>query len=85
MGYSPSGLGRRTAAEKFGNVNDYLNQHVFPIKDELIIFRKDEAQTLKKWKAAQAKRRLQEQKLEWAYNGLEKFRTDGKLRKQNDL
>ena len=69
-----NGLGRKRVAERFDSVKDYLNEHLFPIKDSLEVFKKQERETAKKLEAAQNKVNLQQQKLEYAYIGLEKWR-----------
>ncbi len=69
-----NGLGRPSAAEKYDNMHEYLNEYVFKIKDALFLLKDDELKKRKEYNAAVAKVNLQTQKLEKAYEGLEKFR-----------
>ncbi len=69
-----SGLGRRPISDKYDHPLDYLNKHIFPIKDMLDGFKNAERAAEKAYQAAKNKTRLQQQKLEWAYTGLEKWR-----------
>ena len=68
------GLGRKSASEKYDSPLDYLNKHIFPIKDILEQCKEAERKALKLFNAAQARTRLTQQKLDWAYGGLEKWR-----------
>jgi len=70
------GLGRKAVAERFDSPLEYLNKHIFPIKDMLDQFKKEEAEALKKYNAAINKKHLQQQKLDWAYSGLERWRRE---------
>ena len=69
-----NGLGRKSASEKYDNPLNYLNEHIFPIKDSLDKFKADVRKALKALQMAQNKANLQQQKLDCAYTGLEKWR-----------
>lgn len=68
------GLGRKSVAEKYNNPSVYLNKHVFPILDLLEMLKKEERDAEKALQAATNKKNLQQQKLDWAYHGLERWR-----------
>ena len=68
------GNGRKSASEKYDSPLNYLNEHIFPIKDSLQKFKADVTKALKALHMAQNKANLQQQKLDWAYSGLEKWR-----------
>ena len=68
------GNGRPRAGDKFQTLFEYLNGYVFVIKDSLILMKDDEHKKEKIFLAASGRRRLQEDKLELAYKGLERFR-----------
>jgi len=69
-----SGLGTPTKANKYDNVTDYLNNYLFKTKDILFKLQEDELVKRKEHNKAQARVSLQKQKLDTAYQGLEKFR-----------
>ena len=69
-----NGLGRKSAVEKYDNPMDYLKGHVYPVEDGLELCKKDLAEAQRKFKAAVARTNLQQQKLDWAYKGLSKWR-----------
>lgn len=69
-----SNRGRPKTISKFGSIKEYLEGYLFPIKDNLIELRELERKKEKEFLSAQGRRKLQEQKLNRAYEGLEQFR-----------
>ncbi len=69
-----NGLGRKSASEKYDDPKDYLNDHIFPISDLLDKFKEDLIKAKKLLDAAKYKLSLQQQKLDHAYLGLQKWR-----------
>ena len=70
----PSGLGRPKEVEKYSSIHEYLNKYVLVIKDSLFALKEDELKKRKIHDAAVNKVSIQEDKLEKAYEGFEKFR-----------
>ena len=68
------GNGRPATIDKYNSIAVYLDKHLFPIKDSLFEMRKTERKKLKEYEAARNTTTLQGQRLERAYEGLEKFR-----------
>jgi len=71
---SNSNLGRPLTTTKYNSVKEYLDRHIFVIKDSLDEFKKQERAKEKEYRAARSRRLLQQQRLERAYEGLEQFR-----------
>ncbi|KKN50092.1 hypothetical protein LCGC14_0635900 [marine sediment metagenome] len=69
-----NGLGRKAASEDYDDPKEYLNKHIFPIVDSLDQFKKDLIKAEKLLSAAKYRLSLQQQKLDYAYLGLEKWR-----------
>ena len=69
-----SGLGRKRREDNYSNPMDYLNEVVFPTTDALDEYKKIEREANRKHEAAKAKVKLQTQKLQYAYDGMQKFR-----------
>ena len=65
--------GKRTV-DKFSSIHDYLENHIFKVKDSLFELQGTEKEKRKIWKEALVSVRLQKQKLERAYEGLSQFR-----------
>lgn len=69
-----NGLGRPKLTSRFSSAFEYLNKHIFPIKDTLFALKDLERKKEKEWLSARNKRLICEQQLERAYDGLENFR-----------
>ncbi len=67
-------LGRPKRTIKYTSPADYLNKYIFPIKDILISLKEVEHKKENEFLSASNRKKLQEQKLERAYEGLEDFR-----------
>ena len=65
-----SRLGRPKAVEKYNDPKAYLNDHVFPIVEAVEQVKKQVAAAEKELRASKAKRSLMQQKLDYAYQGL---------------
>ena len=69
-----SGLGRPRREDKYDNPMDYLNEIIFPEEDTLERLKKEEGEAKKKFSAATGRVNLQKQKLDYARNGMRKFK-----------
>ena len=69
-----NGYGRPKFMTKFKSVNDYLENHIFVVKDNLFKLQDDEKKKEKAYNAARAKANFCRERLERAYEGLEHFR-----------
>ncbi len=69
-----NGLGRKAASEDYDDPKEYLNKHIFPISDLLDKFKTDLIKAKKLLDVAKYKLSLQQQKLDYAYLGLQKWR-----------
>ena len=69
-----SGLGRPRREDKYDDPRDYLNEIVFPEEEALEFLKKRESKKLKEYNAIKGRVGLQKQKLEYAYNGMRKFK-----------
>jgi len=69
-----NGLGRKSAAEKYNNPLDYLRKHIYPVEDGLELCKTEQKEAQRKLDAARSRTSLQQQKLDWAYKGLSKWR-----------
>ncbi len=65
--------GKRTV-DKFSSIHDYLENHIFKVKDSLFELQEIEKEKRKAWQGANSRVNLQKQKLEKAYEDLEHFR-----------
>jgi len=68
------GIGRKSRAESYTDPRKYLNEIIFPITDGLELLKTAEREAEKAYLSAKNKRSLQQQKLDYAYNGLNQFR-----------
>lgn len=66
-------LWNKDKLSKIDNPEDYLKE-IFSIKDSLFVLKDEEKEKRRVYNLAKVKRRLQEDKLENAYSGLERFR-----------
>lgn len=64
----------KTQKERYNDVTDYLNNYVFPNKDDLIMLKEAMHEARKELARATAKVHLQEQKVEEAYDYLTKWK-----------
>ncbi len=69
-----NGAGRQKLADTFPTMISYLNNYLFPIKDDMFKFEKIELEKRKEHDASRAKVNLLKEKLGRAYDGLERFR-----------
>lgn len=58
-------------------LHEYLNNFLFPIKDSIISLQEEEKKKFKEYQAAANKVKLQKQKLDRGYEGLEHYRKKG--------
>ena len=66
-------LWNKDKLSKITNLKEYLEE-IFKIKDGVISLKEEEREKEKTYLAAKNRRRFQEDKLERAYEGLERFR-----------
>lgn len=65
---------KKKDVEKFSSIHDYLENHIFKVKDSLFEFQEIEKEKRKEWNKATARVYLQKQKLDKAYEDLVYFR-----------
>ncbi len=67
-------MARPKVTDKYDSIFEYLENHIFKVKDELFELQEIEAERKKEWDKASSRVKLQKMKLDRSYEGLKDFR-----------